>query len=82
MNMFMRAHHAVSSVICGDGAVGKTSILNRYGDPDQDLQDEYEPTLFEDYLMSLDGLEQYNLSIPVDTNIHLRDSAGLSRNSI
>ena len=33
-------------VICGDGAVGKSCVLNRY--LNDDFSDGYEPTIFED----------------------------------
>lgn len=57
----------LSICICGDGAVGKTSILHRY--MDDEFTTDYEPTLFEDYAgcANVDG---HMISI------QLRDTAG------
>lgn len=60
----------VTLVICGDGAVGKTCVLNRH--MNDDFSDGYEPTIFEDWAGEAE-LENYGLQT---CKVTLRDTAG------
>ena len=57
-------------VICGDGAVGKTCVLNRH--MNDDFSDGYEPTIFEDWAGEAE-LGNYGLQA---CKVTLRDTAG------
>ena len=63
-------HLARRRVICGDGAVGKTCLLNRH--MNDDFSDGYEPTIFEDWAGEAE-LENYGLQA---CKVTLRDTAG------